>query len=97
MSAPFNTPVTSMEVLARSKDAVYLRIPKDLQQLCTGGCDCPHCTVDPQAAAWDTLVVPTKAPRGKGNDFSSRCHLPDAAVPEFITYLAEKDRKKSKQ
>jgi hypothetical protein len=75
-----------MMVIARTKDSVYLRIPRELQMPCTGGCGCDHCVKDPTLANWDTLVVPTKAPKN-GNDYAHHVHLPDAQVPAFIEYM----------
>lgn len=85
---PTVTPATlSMAVIARAKDAVYLRLPRELQRDCDGGCACDHCRKEPALAKWDTLVVPTKPfPRG-GHDWSYTVHLPDPAIPAFCEYL----------
>lgn len=40
------------------KDALYVRIPKELQRLCNG-CSCRYCVAHPdEEPAWDTLGIP---------------------------------------
>jgi hypothetical protein len=40
------------------KDALYVRIPKELQRLCDG-CSCRYCVEHPdQEPAWDTMGIP---------------------------------------
>jgi hypothetical protein len=81
--------LTSMAVLAVAADAVYLRLPRELQRDC-GGCHCEHCRVNPALAVWDTLVVPTN-PAGSRDDYyathSYTVHMPDGAVAGFQEYL----------
>jgi hypothetical protein len=77
-------------VIARTKDAVYLRIPDSLAALAgDGSCDCPHCKRSGKPAKWDTLVVPTKGP---SNHYRADCaytvHMPDPC--EFIRIMQEK-------
>lgn len=74
-----------MHVLATSADAVYLRLPRELQRP-TGGCECEHCRKNPELAMWDTLVVPTSGEFKQ----TSTCHMPDGAVAGFVAYLARK-------
>jgi hypothetical protein len=76
--------LTAMRVLAVAPDAVYVRLPRELQREC-GGCDCEHCRKNPAGAVWDTLVVPTKE-----RTESYTVHMPDGAVEGFKTYLARK-------
>lgn len=67
----------SMEVVAVTTDAVYLRLPKELQRDC-GGCDCPLCRTNPNLAKWDTLVVPLVVDWRTYNDnHSYTVHMPD--------------------
>lgn len=75
---------TSMTVLCKTKDAVYLRLPRELQRL-TDGCSCPHCTKAPHLAAWDTLVVPLES-----GEHTWTVHMPDGAVQPFIEYVRRK-------
>jgi hypothetical protein len=50
----------SMEVIAHGPDAVYLRLPAELQRDCNG-CGCSYCEKHPKLTPmWDTLAVPTK-------------------------------------
>ena len=62
-------------ILFRLKDAVYVRIPEDLQQLAGDGkCTCTACVHSGKPAMWDTLVVPTKHTAG---EHCSTVHMPD--------------------
>ena len=79
----------SMQVIGRTKEAVYLRLPKKLQRDCIGGCGCEHCTKNPALAKWDTMVVSI---RGK-DDHSWTVHLPDPAVAAFNEYWRRKEAK----
>jgi hypothetical protein len=86
------TPSTlSMEVIARAEDAVYLRLPKELQRD-TDGCNCDICKKDPSKAKWDTLVVPTD-PKGK-YQWTHTVHMPDETVAAFQKYIDKKEGKK---
>lgn len=71
-----------MRVLARTEDAVYLRLPVELQRTIEGGCSCPHCG---GRATWDTLVVPTQL-----NAHTHTVHMPDGSVEAFVTYARRK-------
>lgn len=75
-------------VIARTKDAVYLRIPLGLQRPIEGGCSCDQCRANPALAKWDTLLVPVSATR---SDYASTVHMPDASVPGFIEYTRRKE------
>jgi len=81
-----------MPVIARAKDAVYLRLPPELQRDC-GGCNCPQCTKNPELAKWDTLCVPITPP-GNHSDFSHVVHMPDGSVQAFIDYVRKTGRGK---
>jgi hypothetical protein len=81
----------SMRVIARTKDAIYLRLPLELQRD-TGGCDCPVCKKDPTKAKWDTLVVPTKGGRTYHDEHSGTVHMPDGSVDGFVEYMRRKER-----
>lgn len=96
LSSPLNlTPSTlSMAVLATTADAVYLRLPRELQRPIEDGCQCAHCQKDYHATpAWDTLVVPT-APFNRSMSYgewhSYTVHMPDGAVRDFVAYVARK-------
>jgi hypothetical protein len=90
--------VTSMRVLAVTKEAVYVRLPRELQRD-AGGCQCEHCKRNPALAKWDTLVVPTHRGRphdarpNYANDHTWTVHMPDAAVAGFVEYMAKKEAK----
>jgi hypothetical protein len=74
-----------MLVIARTNDAVYLRLPHELQRDIDGGCGCDHCKKNPALAKWDTLVVPTEV-----HDHSWTVHMPDATVSDFREYIRRK-------
>lgn len=80
--------LTCMNVIAVAKDAIYLRLPHELQRDCEGGCGCASCKRDPKLAKWDTLVVPIDK---RGHSWT--VHLPDPAVAGFCEYLARKEKK----
>ena len=79
------TSTTCMKVIAETADAVYLRLPAELQRD-TDGCDCQHCKRNPALAKWDTLVVP----KGSPNDHSYTIHMPDGSIQAFKAYIAAK-------
>jgi hypothetical protein len=47
--------LNGMTIIARNDSAIYLRIPRELQQS-AGSCDCSHCKG--AEGFWDTLGVP---------------------------------------
>src|SRR5258708_5311515 len=68
--------LNGMSVIARAKDAVYLRIPKELQVPCNG-CDCPYCKAHlNEVPSWDTLGVPTA---NKRLNTAWTLHMPNPA------------------
>ena len=76
--------LNGMTVIGRTKEAIYLRIPKELQEACALGCLCDYCVKQKQInpnyiPTWDTLCVSTKAPK-KGNDYGWTVHMPDVSV-----------------
>jgi hypothetical protein len=71
--------MNGMTIIARIKTAIYLRIPRDMQQS-AGGCNCPHCKQDPSLAMWDTLAVPMDG------GYAYTVHMPDASVEGFMDY-----------
>lgn len=80
------TSPNGMEVLARTKDAVYLRLPRGLWGKRGGKCTCGQCD---GSGYFDTLVVPTNAPGPKTRqkpDYAYTVHMPNKAVREFIEY-----------
>jgi hypothetical protein len=83
--------LTSMQVLAVTKDAVYLRLPKELQRECEGGCSCDPCKAGKSNGTWDTLVVPTH-PTKYRNDHSYIVHMPLESVRGFRAYMKKKGK-----
>jgi hypothetical protein len=85
----------SMAVLATTSEAVYLRLPRELQRESGGHCSCGHCD---GAGLWDTLVVPT-APFTHGASYSAwhsgTCHMPDSAVPTFVEHMRKRETKRA--
>jgi hypothetical protein len=81
----------SMEVIASTDEAVYLRLPREMREPC--GCSCEFCKAHPTESWWDTLVVATKPKmRGHGRDrWSWRCHMPEPW--KFQQYMDAKKRK----
>jgi hypothetical protein len=81
--------LNGMRVIAQTDDAVYLRIPKELQvesDFAGGQCSCGHCD---GSGKWDTLVVPTH-----GNyQFSATVHMPDSSVQPFLASIERAKRK----
>jgi hypothetical protein len=67
--------LNGMSIIARTKEAIYLRIPKELQQP-AGKCTCPHCKG--ADAFWDTLAVPIAPPQR--NDTAWTVHMPDPTL-----------------
>jgi hypothetical protein len=84
----------SMRVIAQTDDAIYLRLPAELQRDC-GGCDCPQCKANPALAKWDTLVVPLDP--AKTRDYSAThsgtVHMPDGSVEEFMRHSRRPPRR----
>jgi glutaredoxin len=86
------TPATfHMRVIAFTKDAVYLRLPSELQRP-TSGCSCDHCKKDPNLAKWDTLVVPTRESRQWNANFSYTVHMPDGSIAGFLAHCAREGK-----
>jgi len=80
----------NMEVIAIAGDAVYLRLPKELQRD-AGGCTCDYCTRHPEEPPkWDTLAVPTNAELGSRRAYSWTVHLPDPKA--FLAALKRKEK-----
>lgn len=86
--------LTSMLVVAETDDAVYVRLPDELQRDC-GGCSCEHCKKNPALAKWDTLAIPKNA---KGRTYADThtytVHMPDPA--QFREYMKAKAAQKSR-
>lgn len=81
--------LTSMLVVAETDDAVYVRLPDELQRDC-GGCSCPHCKRNPALAKWDTLVVPKN--QKKIGEHTYTVHMPDAT--QFREHIKTKAAQK---
>jgi hypothetical protein len=92
--------LNGMTVIARTADAVYLRIPADLQvpSAFAGKCTCGNCD---GSGKWDTLVIGTETPKRVNGvrpaDYAWTCHMPDKAVQPFIEYQRNKARQSGNQ
>lgn len=77
-------------IIARARDAVYIRIPAELQASSSFGtpCTCGDCD---GSGKWDTLVVPTPTVASR-NDHTYTVHLPDKGIAGFVEYLAKRDQ-----
>ena len=69
-------------VIARTKDAVYIRIPEGMAKEIEGGCDCEWCKQHAgRKPLWDTLVVskarPERMRRMRTSDYAWTVHMPD--------------------
>lgn len=67
--------LNGMQIIATTKDAVYLRLPRELWRPTGNACQCPHCKG--ADGYWDTLAVPTS--HTKGNT-AWTVHMPDPHV-----------------
>lgn len=93
--------LNGMEVLCRTEDTVFLRIPRKLQDwsnLTGMNCSCETCK-DIRArddwdkndhSKWDTLAVPRNPPTKNQADFSHTVHMPNGTVPQSIEYWRKK-------
>ena len=93
------TPATlDMRVLATTADAVYLRLPCELQRPIEGGCQCEHCKKDFHATpAWDTLVVPSREAKAGASYFAWHTftvHMPDGGVADFVAHTRRQEAAK---
>ena len=82
--------LNGMRVIARTKDAIYLRIPKALQMTSQfispdNKCSCGHCDGN---GTWDTLVVPAN---DNPHDWASTVHMPDSAIPAFLLFIKKNE------
>ena len=81
------TPSTfCMTVIAQTRDAVYLRLPAELQREIEGGCECVQCKASIDLPRWDTLVVPTDASE-RHADYSYTVHMPAGCVESFKKHV----------
>ena len=81
--------LNGMEIVARTEDAIYLRIPKAVQmtsQFAKGQCSCGKC--DGQGT-WDTLAIPLKPTDGK--EWAYTVHMPD---PKWFLEMVSKNTRK---
>lgn len=88
--------LNGMEVILRTKETIYLRIPRALQlPTGTAPCQCPSCKEmmrigSKDHSKWDTLAITTKPPKGNRNDTAWTVHFPDGALPEAIEHWKRK-------
>ena len=67
--------LNGLEVIARGGDAIYIRVPSELQLPCNG-CDCDYCKAHPELEPkWDTVAVPVFPSK---LDVTWTVHMPDA-------------------
>ena len=92
MEIELSASLTAMPIIARTKDAVYVRLPKKLQRVIESGCDCNECRKDPNLAKWDTLVVPLSVIYPS----TYVVHMPEASVPKFVEYHRKLDLARQK-
>ena len=89
--------LTSMRVLVISDEAVYVRLPEELQRPAMpelpGNCTCRSCKGE-TPGAWDTLVVPTLPAKHAKHalDWTYTVHMPDESVDGFREYLKAKGK-----
>jgi hypothetical protein len=66
-------------VIQQLVDAVYVRLPKELQRP-TGGCSCAYCKAHPkEVPMWDTLAIPLGPVR---NRTTWTVHAPEWRYPK---------------
>ncbi len=87
--------LNGMKVIARTAQAVYLRIPQAVQITSQfagmSECKCGHCD---GLGTWDTLMVPVNP---GPHDYASTVHMPDSSVPGFMECEARRIRKNATQ
>ncbi len=87
--------LNGMRIIARTPDAVYLRIPKAIQITSEfagfSKCTCGSCD---GLGTWDTLVVPINPDK---HDWAYTVHMPDKSVAGFIEYDRKRIRKANQE
>jgi hypothetical protein len=64
-------------VIKEMADAIYVRLPKELQRP-TGGCSCTYCVTHPdEIPMWDTLGIPRLSTRSKVSAITWTLHAPE--------------------
>ena len=82
--------LNGMRVIARTSEAIYIRIPEALQAPSAfGPCSCGHCN---GSGKWDTLTVSLTEQRPF--DFTGTIHMPDSAVAPFLDYVRRRENAK---
>lgn len=77
------TTLNGMPIIARTKDAIYIRIPRELQKPCDG-CECSYCKAHPrETPGWDTLAVTRD--KGAIHESTWTVHMPDPK--SFLEYV----------
>ncbi len=74
-----------LPILARTKDAIYVRLPESVQAesaFAGAKCTCGHCD---GSGKWDTLVIPVQGTRH--NDSTYTVHMPDSSIAGFVAYI----------
>lgn len=93
-------PVSGMNVVARTKEAVYLRVNDSLRERTDYHHSGARCTCDfcanrkDQDSMWDTLCVPLKKPK-KGNDYAHTVHMPEPW--KFQEYMDKKEKEEKEK
>lgn len=86
--------LTSMRVLAVTKEAVYVRLPEALRRVAGDTpCSCDVCKGE-TPGLWDTLVIPTVPTKKRGyfDEHTYTVHMPDASVQGFREYWKGKGK-----
>lgn len=81
--------LNGMRVIARTKEAIYMRIPEALQAPSTfadDNCTCGSCD---GSGKWDTIQIPLQ-PDNWRRDFATTIHMPDKAVQPFLAAMRRK-------
>jgi len=64
-----------MDVIRRTKETIYLRLPREQWREMESKCECSICKKNGGKGYWDTLAISVKAPK-KGNDYACEVHFP---------------------
>ncbi len=82
--------MNGLNIIARTSEAIYIRLPRELQYqtpFASDGCTCGDCDGEGRT---DTLAVPITP---VGHDYTFAVHMPDKSVPGFLAYMKKKESK----
>lgn len=86
---PEPTRVNGLTVLVRTNEAIYIRLPRELQYqtaFASDGCSCGDCDGEGRT---DTLGVPINP---GPNDYTFAVHMPDKAIEGFKSYMKKQGK-----